>query len=348
MLETSSSVHTALRFLGICVLWIVCALGTLWATLALYFDVRRPALAISVALIFVLFVLTLLFITRAGRKCFAIWLLSIAAVATWWSMLSPNNSRNWQADVARLPWAEIAGDEATIHNVRNCDYVTEANYTPHWETKTVDFRQIRGVDLFLTHWGSPWIAHAILSFQIANGEYLAVSIEARKTVGQDYSAIRGFFRQYNLIYLVAEERDVVRVRTTFRKDEDVRLYHTMTTPADSRRLFLAYLGWMNEVRNKPKWYNALTSNCTSGITNYLAKAKVGGLSAWNWRTLLNGRGDEMLYDLGDLTRANLSFPDLKKQALINAAARQADNAPDFSQRIRAGHPGFSQTGNPAW
>ncbi len=335
-----------LRSTAVAFCWLVAVPGTVWATLALYFDVRRPALAALTALGLVLLVLAALAVTRASRFSFAIWILGICGVAAWWSTLAPTNNRNWQPDVARLPWAEISDNTVTIHNVRNCDYVSETNYKPRWETKTVDLSQIRSVDLFLTHWGSPWIAHAILSFETANGKYVAMSIEARKTAGQKYSAVRGFFRQYNLIYLAAEERDVVRVRTNFRQGEDVRLYHTMTTAANARNLFLAYLHWMNEIRDRPQWYNALTSNCTSGITTYLVKAKVGGFSAWDWRTLLNGRGDEMLYDPGDLVTDNLPFPELKRRALINSAAIAADDMPGFSQRIRAGRPGFSQTGIP--
>ncbi len=339
-------IRALVRFCGIAFIWLVWVLGAAWAALALRFDVRNPALAKVMAASFVLWILALLFIRGTGRKTLVIWAGSVAAVALWWFTLNPSNDRPWQPDVARLPWAEIAGDRVTIHNIRNCDYLTETDYRPHWETKTVQVSQIRGLDLFVVHWGSPWIAHAILSFELADGEYLAMSIEARKTIGQDYSALRGFFRQYNLIYIIAEERDVVRVRTNFRTGEDVRLYRTNTKAADSQHLFLAYMKWINRVKDKPEWYNALTSNCTSGIVSYLRQAKVGGLSTWDWRTLLNGRGDEMLYELGDLTAGKLSFAELSRQALINPVAKQADDAPDFSQRIRAGHPGFSITGVP--
>lgn len=318
----------------------------MWAAIALYFDARPPFPGALIAAVFLILIVRTLVVTRASRKGLIIWAGSIAAVLVWWFSLSPSNNRNWQPDVAKLPWGEVRGNQVTLHNIRNCDYVTETDYTPHWESMTVDVSQISGVDLFLIHWGSPWIAHAIISFEIADGKYLAMSIEARKTVGQTYSAVRGFFRQYNLIYLIAEERDVVRVRTTFRKGEDVCLYRTKTTPADSRQLFLAYIKWMNNIKNKPEWYNALTSNCTSGVVSFLAQAKVGGISKWDWRALLNGRGDEMLYELGDLQTGNLSFAELKKQALINPVAIKADDAPDFSQRIRAGHPGFSQAGTP--
>ncbi|MBV8706715.1 MAG: DUF4105 domain-containing protein [Acidobacteriaceae bacterium] len=337
---------SAVRLLIIGVGYISGVLATVWAAAALYFDARPPFPGVLTAAAFLILIVGTLVITRASRKGLFIWAGSIAAVLVWWFSLSPSNNRNWQPDVAKLPWGEVRGDQVTLHNIRNCDYVTETDYTPHWESMTVDVSQIKGVDLFLIHWGSPWIAHAIVSFEITNGKYLALSIKARKTVGQTYSAIRGFFRQYNLIYLLAEERDVIRVRTTFRKGEDVYLYRTKTTPADSQQLFLAYVKWMNAIKSKPEWYNALTSNCTSGVVSYLAQAKVGGISKWDWRTLLNGRGDEMLYELGDLQIGDLPFTELKKQAFINPVARKADDAPDFSQRIRAGRLGFSQAGTP--
>jgi hypothetical protein len=126
-----------------------------------------------------------------------VWTVSVSAVFLWWLSLTPTNQRDWQPDVSKLPVAEISGNLVTIHNIRNCQYVTETNYKPEWETKTVDLSQMRGVDLFLTYWGSPWIAHAIVSFQFANNTYLAMSIEARKTVGQEYSATKDSFDNIN-------------------------------------------------------------------------------------------------------------------------------------------------------
>jgi hypothetical protein len=167
-----------------------------------------------------------------------------------------------------------------------------------------------------------------------------MSIEQRKAIGQTYSTMRGFFRQYELIYLVCDERDVVRLRTNYRTGEYVRLYHTLTTPDDSRRLFLQYLQWIGNLRRQPEWYNALTDNCTSNVTSYLVRNHVGGLSTWDWRSVLNGLGDRMLYDDGDLATGGLPFQDLAKQAYINEEARRLGDDPDFSRDIRRGHPGF--------
>jgi hypothetical protein len=222
----------------------------------------------------------------------------------------------------------------TIHNVRNCDYRTEGDYTPRWETRSFDLSQIRGMDIFFTYWGSPWIAHPIVSFQFGDHDYIAMSIETRKEVGEVYSAVRGFFRYYELIYTVSDERDVVRLRTNYRKGEETYLFHTLATPEHSRATFLNYLKKINRIRNRPEWYNALTNNCTTNI------AALAGEPQWDWRVLLNGRADQMLYERGDLATGNLSFAQLKEQAHINAAAKAAGDAPDFSRRIREGRAGF--------
>jgi hypothetical protein len=309
---------------------VLCSLMTMWAAAALWFDFPVAWLHWPLAFGY------LAFATTVARKRIALWLLSLALVMVWWFSLKPNDNRNWQPDVARLPWAEIAADHATIHNIRNCDYASETNYTPHWETKTVSLSDVRGVDLFLSHWGMDWIAHAIVSFEFVDGSHLATSIEARKTAGQEYSAIRGFFRQFQTLYLISEERDVVRVRTNYR-GERVYLYRTQTTPVDARNMFVHYLGWMNQARQRPEWYNAATANCATSFVRYLAQAKVGGISQWDWRTLFVGGGDELLYEKGDLVTGGLPFPELKRRALI-----QPTGDVDFSRQIRINRPGFAQ------
>ena len=153
----------------------------------------------------------------------------------------------------------------TIHNLRNCEYRSEFDYTPHWETKNVDLSQIRGVDVFITYWGSPYIAHPIVSFQFGDDDHVAFSIETRKEVGETYSAVLGFFREYELIYTVADERDVVRLRTNYRTGEEVYLFRTIAGAQWTRELFLQYARSTNQLRDHPKWYNALTRNCTTNI-----------------------------------------------------------------------------------
>jgi hypothetical protein len=255
-------------------------------------------------------------------------------VLAWWLTLSPSNESDWQPDVAKEAWADIHGDEVTLHNVRNCDYRTETDYTPHWGTRTVRVSRITGVDVAVNYWGSPWIAHPLASFQFVDAPPLCFSIETRKKIGQTYSTIGGLYRQFELIYIVADERDVIRLRTNYRK-ENVYLYRTTVSPARARERFLEYIHSLNALRNEPRWYNAVTTNCTTSIrTQHPPKERI----PWDWRILLNGKGDELMYEHHVIVTGGLPFAELKARSLINTRARAANDSPDFSQLIREGLP----------
>jgi Domain of unknown function (DUF4105) len=329
-----------LRMTGIGLAVVTLGLLSVWAAAALYFDLPVAGLRLPAAVIYLIGMLSAPWLLRDRWAATGVVASSFVLVLAWWLSLHPSNDRNWQPDVARRAWAEIDGDRITIHNVRNCDYHSETDYIPHWEIRTFDLSNIRGVDLFLTYWGSPWIAHPIISFDFGDGTHVAFSIETRKQVGEDYSTLRGFFRQYELIYIVSDERDVVRLRSNYRTGENVYLFHTKATPQLSRALFLEYLRRLNRMREHPEWYNALTNNCTTNI-DVLAAAAQGMHPRWDWRILLNGRADQMMYERGNLA-GDLPYADLKAKAFINPAAQAADQAPDFSQRIRAGRPGFQE------
>lgn len=308
---------------------------TVWAAAALYFDLLSgTSLRSLAASSYGIAMLGTMLAFRGRGKGTAICVAAFGLVLAWWLTLKPSNDRNWQPDVAQTAWVEIDGDHVTIHNVRNCNYRTEGDYTPHWETRSFDLSQLRGMDISFTYWGSPWIAHPIVSFQFGDHDYIAMSIETRKEVGESYSAIRGFFRYYELIYTVSDERDVLRLRTNYRKGEETYLFHTRATPQHAQTTFLNYLKKINRIHNRPEWYNALTNNCTNNIT------RLAGEPEWDWRVLLNGRADQMLYERGGIETGGLSFAQLKEQAHINAAARAAGDAPDFSRRIREGRAGF--------
>jgi len=315
-----------------CIAAFVCAS---WALSALYFDFPIITLRAPAAVVFGLVLISAL-IWLPGRvlKLAAV-LGGFALVLCWWLTLKPTNDRPWQPDVAQLAWAEIDGDEVKVHNVRNCDYRTETDFTPRWETRTVRLSQITGIDLAITYWGSPWIAHPIVSFRFADALPLCFSIETRKAIGQSYSALRGLYRQYTLVYVVADERDSIRVRSNYRHGEEVYLYRTLVSPEHARIRFLEYINTINTLRNHPRWYNALTSNCT---TNIRTQRSINKRLPWDWRMLLNGKGDEMLYERHAIATGGLPFAELKQRSLINQRARAADQDPDFSRRIREGLP----------
>lgn len=325
-----------MRLAGLTVAWLVVITGMLWAIGALWYD--GPG-GITGKLVWLL--------TGAGAvavfRLRPLWkrLTCLAAfvcgVMAWWFSRKPSNDRDWLPDVEQLAWAEIEGDFVTVHNVRHCDYRSENDYTPRWETRTVRLSAIRAVDIAITYWGSPWMAHPIVSFQFEDAPPLAFSIETRKEKGETYSALGGLYRQFELIYTVADERDVLRLRTNFRQGEDMYLYRTSLSGAAAKDRFLEYIGTLNELKQSPRWYNALTTNCTTAIRSQHRAEK---RTPWDWRLLVNGKMDEMLHETGAILNDGLLFAELKARAHVNPAAREAGNAADFSQRIRAGRPGF--------
>ena len=252
----------------------------------------------------------------------------------WWFALEPSNTRDWQPDVAVLPRAELRGDLITLRNIRHCEYVSETEYVVRHYDKTVRLSELRAVDLFQVYWGSPLIAHTMLSFQVGENDFVCVSIETRKTVGEEYSALRGFFRQYELTYVLADERDLVLLRTNHR-NEDVYLYRLAFNPDVAGPVFLQYLDRINELYERPQWYNALISNCTTNIRGH-ARAYTSD-ARLDWRMLVNGFVDQMAYERGMLD-TRLPFAELKRISHINVRAQALGNDPDFSLRIREGLP----------
>src|SRR5262249_34737515 len=198
--------------------WLAAVICATWAFGALYFDF--PGAGPLVAIVFLIALTASVVLVRGKLLKIAILFAAFAVVDVWWFTLKPSNDRAWQPDVAQTAWAEINGDEVTFHNVRNCDYRTDTDFTTHWETRTVRLSQITGMDIYIMYWGSPWMAHPIVSFRFADALPLCFSIETRKTLGQEYSALRGLYRQYTLIYIVADERDSIRVRSKDRHGED--------------------------------------------------------------------------------------------------------------------------------
>lgn len=325
---------------GIGLVGVALGLLTVWAAAVLYFDLPVAWLRVPAALLYILAMISAPLLLRDRWAATGVLASGFVLILAWWLSLHPSNNRNWQPDVVRRAWAEIDRDRVTVHNVRNCDYRSETDYIPHWETRTFDLSKLRGVDLFLTYWGSPWIAHPIVSFDFGDDNHVAISIETRKEVGEDYSTIRGFFRQYELIYIVSDERDVVRLRSNYRTGENVYLFHTKATPQLARALFTEYMQRINRMQDHPEWYNALTNNCTTNIDVMTAAAQ-GKHPRWDWRVLLNGRADQMMYERGNLA-GDLPYAELKAQAFINPTAQAANHAPNFSQQIRAGRPGFQE------
>src|SRR5262245_6065654 len=319
--------------IALCVL--VALLGVAWGTAALWIDGPSTRwLAGLLAALFALGAIAALLMVRPVGAALLVAAALIGTVAFWWSRIPARNDRDWLPDVAQLPFATIDGDRLTIRNVRNFDYRSETDFTEHWETRTYDLSKLRGADIFFSFWGPTLIAHTIASWDFADGQHLAISIETRKERGETYSAVLGFFRQYELYYVVADERDVIGVRTNHR-GERVYLYHVHATAEASRALLLDYLRQVNDLVEHPRWYNALVHNCTTTIREHAAR--VGPVYPWSWQILANGYLDQLWYERGVLDRS-LPFAELKARSDITERAKAADGAADFSARIRDGLP----------
>jgi hypothetical protein len=308
-----------------------------WGTLAIYYSNLISWLRIVLAALFVGGSLILLLGGPPHWPRVFIFLTAFVLLVMWWLTISPSNDRDRQPDVAVLPWAENDGEQVIIHNIRNCNYRTETEYEVHHYDRTYDLSRLGTVDLFLVYWGSPLIAHTMLSFGFGQGGYVCISIEIRKEQGETYSALKGIFKQYELTYVVADERDVVRLRTNYR-GEKVYLYQLQARPELIREVFLDYLVRINSLKQEAEWYNALTSNCTTNIRGHTCPYV--GDAKWDWRILLNGYVDQLAYDRGALDRS-LPFVELKPRSLINVRAQAADPALDFSRCIRDGLPGVA-------
>jgi Domain of unknown function (DUF4105) len=342
---TANRVRLWLRFVFRWILvWIFGLILTLWCIGAIYYS-NLPAawMRTTGAAAFALGTIILFILVRPRWRAWLVFLAAFAGIVVWFLLIPPSNDRNWRPDVAVLPYADINGDTLTVHNIRNCDYLSETNYTVHHYDRTFDLKQLQSVDFFVIHWGSPMIAHTMLSFGFAGGEYLCFSIETRNQKGVGYSAIKGLFRQFEITYVVADERDLVRLRTNYR-GEQVYLYRLQVEPAVARAVLLDYFKEINHLKSQPEWYNAVTDNCTTSIHQHTyAYAKKVRL---DWRILINGYVDELAYEVGTLDHA-LPFPELKARSLINDRAKTADKDPDFSARVREGLPGFPANTNPS-
>jgi Domain of unknown function (DUF4105) len=323
--------------LALVLLGIVLSGMAIWGALALaYFEPLAQSLRPVLAGIFAVAgvaTLVALFLPRWRRRAVACFLVLFALLVACWFQIAPTNEGQWRPEVAVLPYATIDGNLVTVHNIRNFDYRTETDFTPAYYDRTFDASKLDSIDLFAIYWMGPSVAHGIVSFGFSDGQHLAVSIEARSPHGEGYSTIKGFFRQYEVHYVVADERDVIRLRTNYRRDpvEDAYLYHLVGTPEDSRRGFMNYINKINSLKEHPEFYNSLTDNCITGIWQN-AKGNAQRPS-FSWKLLVSGYAPEYLYEKGKLD-TSIPFEQLRERGHINERAHAADKAADFSQKIR--------------
>lgn len=268
------------------------------------------------------------------RRSFLLFVVLCLSVIAWWTYIPPSHNRPWRPEVAVMPRAVIDGDRVHITGVRDFDYRSRDDFTVHYEEREVQLSHLTGLDFFVSYWSEGPVAHTFVSFTFDNAPPLSISIETRPEVGEGFDPIASLFKQFELIYVVGDERDLVRVRTNYRK-ETVYLYH-LNSPVESvRKLLLVYLNRINELADRPEFYHLLTNSCTINIIRYANAA--GRAGRFNIRHLLNGLIDSYLYYSGRVN-TTLPFEELRRRSRINEAAQVADDAPDFSDRIRASLP----------
>lgn len=309
-----------------------------WATLAIYYsDLPSAGLRLALAIFFAVVATWLLWLSR-DRRAFLVFVVLFLGVVAWWLSISPSHDRPWRPDVAVMARATIDGDRVHITGVRNFDYRSVDDFTARWEEREVQLSHLTALDFFVSYWSKGLVGglvgHTFLSFIFDNAPPLSISIETRPEVGEGFNPVASLFKQFELIYVVGDERDLVRVRTNFRK-ETVYLYRLNTSPDDARRLFMVYLKRINELADQPEFYHLLSNSCTINIIRYANAA--GRRGRFNIRHLLNGLIDSYLYHSGRID-TTLPFDELRRRSQINEAAQAADDAPDFSERIRASLP----------
>ena len=325
-----------IRWTGLTVITIAILLAGLWCTLALWYRLPGPQIlhGIAAGLMIALTVASGVLLWTRSWPAIALYALVFGVICIWWSTILPSNKRNWMPDVARNVTFKINGDQLTVNNLRNFNWRSDTDFDEKWEQRSYDLAELSNVDLVMSYWAGEAIAHTIVSFGFENGKRLDFSIETRKEKGQAYSTISGFFKEYGLVIIAADERDVVRVRSNIR-GEDVRIYRVRMPPAQARRLLLAYANAANNLAVKPAFYNTLTANCTTLIYRLVVQVDPG--VHWDPRILINGYLPNYLYSLGALDN-RIPFDQLRTAARIHDKALQAGDDPNFSTQIRVGIP----------
>lgn len=310
---------------------------TLWGVGALYFSPLLPARwrAVAGGSYGAASIVAFALLPFPGRTAIAA-LAVFAVLVILFRRIPASNDRDWRPEVSVTPHATVNGDLVTIWGVRNFDYRSDGDFTPRWEDRTYDLRKLDSVDIIAVYWAGKAVAHMMVSFGFQDEDYVAVSIEMRKEKGGSYSALAGVFRRYELYYVVADERDVIRVRTTYRQpQEDVYIYRVRVRKSAIRRVFLEYIETINDLHERPRFYNTFTTNCTTSV---LMHTRINPESPpMSWKVLLSGYVPDYLYELGRIDTAK-PFADLEKLSRVNDRAHAADQDASFSQRLRQGLP----------
>jgi hypothetical protein len=307
-------------------------LALAWTAGALYYAFPIPALRAPAALI--LLAGSALALLRMRNKLLAAGAVLIGFVLTLAAFLAmrPSNDRDWPPELARMPSAEIQGDRVSVRGIRDFDYRGTEDFDVRYYDKTFDLKELEAVDVLYSYWdGNEAVAHTMFSWDFGGADVLCLSVEVRRTVDETAGALPGLFQQLEILYILADERDVVRLRTNYRGEQVYRI-RSVLTPDEGRRLLLDVLAQVNRLRDHPEFYRTIGNNCTTSIVGHV-NAIWPGRIPFTKRILMNGFAPEIAYE-NHLHDTDLPFDEWKRRAHINEAARAADKDPLFSRRIR--------------
>ena len=316
----------------------VIGIPAIWGAFALWYQVPGGHLLKTLGVVlWVAFSVATLIAPWHGRATLGLlgFAAAFALLLLWWHQLQPSNDYIWADDVARMTTGTVEGNLVTLRNVRNFDWRSDSDYTQRWETRHYDLDHLCSVDMIMSYWTGPAIAHMLVSFGFDDSAPVAFSVEIRRQRGQSFSEIGGFFKEFNLSIIAADERDVIRVRTNVRGEDDY-LYRIKMPISAMRSLLLAYIEQANGLVLAPRFYNTVTVNCTT-LVYHMMKRIVGSLPL-DYRLLLSGYLPQYVYGLGALA-PGYSFEELRTRGRITDRAKAADRSENFSADIRRGIPG---------
>lgn len=317
---------------------LVVLLSSVWAVLALWFQLPwPPVFRAGICAGWVALAVVSVWLAWTGKVLpgTGLYLLLFALLMIWWGRLDPSHDRHWADDLARITTGQVDGDIVTLENVRNFTWREQDDYDVRWETRRFDLSRLRSVDLITSEWGMPGIAHILVSFGFDDGEFITFTVEIRRERNESFSAIGGFFKQFELDVLATDENDAVRVRSNVR-GEDTHIYRVTMPESAMRDLFMAYVDEANELAGEARFYHTVTANCTIIVYNMMRRI-VDGLPL-DHRLLLSARLPEYVKDVGGLQDEPLD--ELKERGNFTERARAIEEGEDFSRVIRRNVPGW--------
>jgi hypothetical protein len=316
---------------------IVLPLLILWGGFALWYQIPSgPIVKAIMVVVWAAIGLSLLMVALKGRPLVALGCFAavFAGLLVWWNHIPPSNNRVWADDVSRTMSGRVDGNIVTLYEVRNFEWRSNDDYTKHWETRSYDLNKLESVDLICSYWSMKAIAHILVSFGFNDGSHVAFSVEIRREKQESFSEIGGFFKEFELSVIAADERDVIRVRTNVRGEDDY-LYRIRMPVQTMRSLFLAYVEQANRLVNEPRFYNTVTVNCTT-LVYHMLRHIVGHLPI-DYRLLFSGYLPSYVYKVGGLDD-RYTLEQLEAFGRITDRAKAADRSATFSTDIRQGIP----------